>query len=297
MFNFIKEKIKKIYTQFTNKISALFSHAQLDENFVKELRTLLLSADTGVETTKAIIDDLTKRMQEKSVNSVEEAKAALEAFLFQLLSVYEPAEPYPAVMLLVGVNGTGKTTFAAKYAHLLKSKGKKVILVAGDTFRAAATEQLVEWGKRIDVKVFTGKEGQDPSSVIFDACQQFKEGGYDHLIIDTAGRLQTKVNLMRELEKIKRTIERQLGGYQIDTWLTIDSMIGQNSLQQAKLFYEATKVNGLILTKFDGTGKGGIVFAITRQLQLPIMYVTFGEGIDDIKVFDAREYVEQLFNE
>ncbi len=297
MFGFIKEKIQKVYNQFTKKISSLFTRSKLDDEFMEELKKLLISADTGALTTKRIIDDLKSHIQNESINNIDEAKEHLEKFLLSLLSSFEPAEPFPSVMMLVGVNGSGKTTFAAKYAQLLKSQGKKVILVAGDTFRAAAVQQLGEWAKRINVTLFSGKDGQDPASVVFDACAHFKEHNFDHLIIDTAGRLQTKVNLMKELEKIKRIVERQLGGYSIDTWLTIDAMIGQNSLQQAKIFYEATKVNGLILTKFDGTGKGGAVFSITHELGVPIIYVTFGEGVNDIKVFDSSEYVAELFHE
>ena len=203
----------------------------------------------------------------------------------------------PRVVLLVGVNGTGKTTFAAKYAHLLKKAGKRVVLVAADTFRAAAVNQLKEWANRIGVVLFSGKEGQDPASVVFDACDYFKKESIDHIIIDTAGRLQTKVNLMRELEKIHRIIERQLGSFDSHTWLTIDSMIGQNSVQQAKLFYDSTQISGLILTKFDGTGKGGALFSITEEIKVPVMYVTFGEALEDVRPFNVQEYVQALLNE
>ncbi len=197
---------------------------------------------------------------------------------------------------MIGVNGSGKTTFAGKYAKKLSDAGKKVLLVAGDTFRAAATQQLQEWGKRISVDVFIGKENQDPASVIFDACTKYKNEKYDHLVIDTAGRLQTKTNLMRELEKIKKILGRQLPDKETAIWLTIDAVIGQSSLNQARVFNESTQINGLVLTKLDGTGKGGIVFAITQELNLPIVYVTFGEQLDDLKFFNAQEYVKELLD-
>lgn len=297
MLGFLKEKIKKVYNSFTTKVSSIFSRASLDEEFIKELNDLLLSADTGIKATTKIIENLQKQIANKTVDSLEQAKQELEQYLISVLKVEKSETVHPAVLLLVGVNGTGKTTFAAKLAALLKAQGKRVLLVAGDTFRAAATQQLAQWGQRAGVQVFIGRDNQDPAAVIFDACKMFTEQGFDHLIIDTAGRLQTKVNLMRELEKIRRIIDKQLEGYQISTWLAVDSMLGQNSLRQAELFYESTQITGVVLTKFDGSGKGGIVFAIADQLQVPILYFTFGEALGDIKVFDAAQYVEELLNE
>ncbi len=297
MLGFLKEKIKKVYNSFTTKVSSIFSRASLDDEFIKELNDLLLGADTGIKATTKIIQNLQKQIANKSVDSLEEAKKELEQYLTSVLNGEKKETVHPTVLLLVGVNGTGKTTFAAKLAALLKAQGKRVLLVAGDTFRAAATQQLAEWGRRADVQVFVGRDNQDPAAVIFDACKVFIEQGFNHLIIDTAGRLQTKVNLMKELEKIRRIIDKQLEGYQISTWLAVDSMLGQNSLRQAELFYESTQITGVVLTKFDGSGKGGIVFAIADQLQVPILYVTFGEALEDIKVFDAAHYVEELLNE
>jgi len=297
MLGFLKEKIKKVYNSFTTKVSSLFSRASLDEEFIKELSDLLLGADTGIKATNKIIDNLQKQIANKTVDSLEQAKQELETYLTSVLSVEKVETATPTVLLLVGVNGTGKTTFAAKFAALLKEQGKRVLLVAGDTFRAAATQQLAQWGQRAGVQVFIGRDNQDPAAVIFDACKLFVEQGFDHLIIDTAGRLQTKVNLMRELEKIRRIIDKQLEGHQISTWLAVDSMLGQNSLRQAELFYESTQITGVVLTKFDGSGKGGIVFAIADQLQVPILYVTFGEALEDIRLFDAAQYVEELLNE
>lgn len=298
MFGFIKEKFKKVYTTVTKQLVALFSGKSLDEDFIKQLHDLLITADAGVKTTQAIIEKFRFMVQNADVQTLEQAKTALEGLLLEhLMLPSTQSQERSRVTLLVGVNGSGKTSFAAKYASLLKKNGKKVLLVAGDTFRAAATEQLDEWGRRIGVDVFIGRDEQDPASVVFDACKKFKEEGYDSLIVDTAGRLQTKVNLMKELEKIKKIIERQLPQESIDTWLAIDAMLGQNSLIQAEAFYQATKVNGIVLTKLDGTGKGGIVFAIVDKLKVPIVYVTFGEKAEDCKMFDAQEYVHGLFHE
>ncbi len=297
MFDFIKDKIKKVYTSITQQVSGLFSRSALDEQFLKDLSMLLIHADTGVKTTNEIISQLKDAIYRKQVNNLEEAKSTLEQILIKQLETMHTVDTMPKILLLVGINGSGKTTFVAKLANAIKNQKKRVLVVAGDTFRAAATQQLEEWTQKLGVDIFIGKDGQDPASVIFDACKKYQDGGYDHLIIDTAGRLQTKINLLRELEKIERIVGRQLPNVPHQTWLTIDAMLGQNSLSQAETFYEATKVNGLVLTKLDGTGKGGIVFSIVQKLQIPIVYVTFGEGIDDIKLFDIQEYVHGLLNE
>lgn len=296
MFGFIKNKLKKIYNQVTSKAAALFSRSTVDQAFLDELTELLICADTGVETTKKIIGIIEERLQANKISNPQEVKAIVEQELLSLLSTStEELTSAPKVLMLVGINGSGKTTFAAKYANHLVQQRKKVLLVAADTFRAAAVDQLREWGERTKIDVFIGQPGQDPASVIFDSCKKFEEESYDHLIIDTAGRLQTKVNLMKELEKMRRGISKKLPGTTIHTWLTVDSMLGQNSFEQAKLFNEATNLDGIILTKLDGTGKGGIIFSITKELHLPIIYVTFGEGLEAIKPFDANEYVKDLF--
>ncbi len=297
MFDFIKNKIKKVYSSVTQKISSIFSRGSLDEQFLKELSDLLITCDTGVKTTHEIINILSKNIKNSLITSLEQAKQELKKLLINHLNVAPVMDASPRIVLLVGVNGSGKTTFIAKYANLLKGQGHKILIVAGDTFRAAATQQLCEWANRIGVEVHVGRDEQDPSAVIFDACKRFVDEKFDKLIIDTAGRLQTKVNLMKELEKMKRIVQKHLPQEQINTWLTIDAMLGQNSLVQAEIFHQATQVNGLVLTKLDGTGKGGIVFAITQKLQLPIVYITFGEAIEAIKLFDANEYVDGLLNE
>jgi fused signal recognition particle receptor len=297
MFGFIKEKIKKVYTSFTTQVTSIFARGTLDETFLKELSSLLIAADTGVTTTNAIIQELSQAIQQKKVTTLEEAKSALEIILAAQLEANQPATIVPRTLLLVGVNGSGKTTFIAKYVNKLILDNKKVLVVAGDTFRAAATQQLTSWCQTIGAEIFIGRDNQEPASVIFDACKKFAADGYDNLVIDTAGRLQSKVNLMKEIAKVRSIIDRYIDPQTVQTWLTIDAMLGQNSLQQAKIFHESTNLNGLVLTKLDGTGKGGTVFGIVRELRLPIVYVTFGEGLDDIKTFDAHEYVQGLLHE
>ncbi len=293
MFNFIKEALTKVYSQFTSKAQTLFARNSIDKETLKELEQLLISADTGVKTTHKILQQLESAWQHGTLAKGSDLQKALQE---QLINLLESKQTFPIchVYVLVGINGSGKTTFAGKLAYQKTKDGKKVLLVAGDTFRAAATQQLIEWSTRSKTDIVTGKENQDPSSVIFQACEQFKHQGYDTLIIDTAGRLQTKINLMKELEKIKKIINRQLPHYTICTLLTVDSMLGQNSFEQAKLFNESTQVDGTVLTKMDGTGKGGIVFSIVQELKIPVLYISSGEGIEQLKSFNAQEYVKQL---
>lgn len=297
MLGFIKDKIKKVYTGFTQQIASLFLRNQLDEQFINELSNLLLVADVGVKTTERLIAQLRLHIANKTIENGEQLRAQLEQMLQTILEAPVRPAALPAVTLMVGINGSGKTTFVGKLAHRLHTQGKKVLLIAGDTFRAAATQQLAEWGVRSGVEVFIGRENQDPASVIFDGCTRFKEGGFDHVIIDTAGRLQTKANLMRELEKMRKIVDRQLPGVPVATLLTVDAMLGQNSLRQAEVFHEATTLDGIVVTKLDGTGKGGIVFSIIDQFKVPIVFVAFGEGIEDMSDFNARDYVHDLLHE
>lgn len=296
MFNFIKNTLKKIYTSITSRLGSLFGKATVDEDTLTELKVILLSADTGIKTTDAIINTL--RTQQQSGTLVQGAHLK-EALHNQLISILDkPANPNydGTIFVLVGVNGSGKTTFASKLAHQYTKTGKKVLLVAADTFRAAAPEQLAQWSHMVGADILRGTPDQDPASVVFQGCEKFKRDQYDILIIDTAGRLHTKVNLMNELSKIKRVISKQLPNQTVNTLLIIDSMLGQNSFEQAKLFHESTDLSGLVLTKMDGTGKGGIVFAITDELAIPIWYITFGEQPDQLKLFDKNEYVDNLLN-
>lgn len=293
MFNFIKSKLTSIYNSFSSKLASLFRRNSLDKATLKELEILLLSADTGVSTTRTIITELKK----STLSDEQTLKDAIKPILLRALQTASNYNQNFQIFLLVGINGSGKTTFAGKLAHYYAKQGKKVLLVAADTFRAAAAEQLKEWAQRCGADIVLGKENQDPASLVFAGCERFRKEQYDILIIDTAGRLQTKTNLMNELAKIKRVINKQLIDHSINTLLTVDSMLGQNSFEQAKLFKESTDVNGIVLTKMDGTGKGGIVFSITQQLHIPIAYITFGEQLDQCTLFDAQEYIENLVSQ
>jgi fused signal recognition particle receptor len=296
MFSFIKNTLQKIYNQFTSKVSALFGRQTLDEQTLKELELLLISSDTGVKTTRSIIENLKEKFNKGELKAGSDLKIALEQQLLHILQSKE-APTNSNIFLLVGINGSGKTTFAGKLAYQLTQQNKKVLLVAADTFRAAAPEQLTRWAERTNSQIMLGKEGQDPASVVFAGCEKFKKENFDALIIDTAGRLQTKVNLMKELEKIRAVVGKQLNNQSICTLLTIDSMLGQNSFEQAKLFHESTQLDGIVLTKMDGTGKGGIVFAIAQELKIPIAYITYGEQLENIKPFSAQDYVHDLLNQ
>ncbi len=296
MFGFIKDKLKKIYDQVSSKVSALFNRSNFDEAFLLELKTLLIASDVGVVTTDELIAALRAEIAKLKTQDAVIVKQVFEELLIAKLLNTNDREVMPEVLLMVGVNGSGKTTFLAKLAYAASRSGKKVLLVAGDTFRAAATQQLAHWGKSMSVEVHIGRDEQDPAAVMFDACQRFIAEGFDHLFIDTAGRLQTKVNLMKELEKVRRVLDKALAGRPVAVWLGVDAMLGQNSLRQAEVFHEATKLDGVVLTKFDGTGKGGIVFAIAAQYKVPVIYITFGEGVEALKRFDIREYVHDLIN-
>jgi fused signal recognition particle receptor len=296
MFSFFKNTLNTIYSQFTSKISSLFSQDKIDEVTLQKLEQLLIEADTGIKTTRELIEKLKKKYTQRLLQKGEDLKKNLEQELYNMLKPFDLHKDRQ-VYLLVGINGSGKTTFAGKLAHNYATQGKKVLLVAGDTYRAAATEQLGQWAQKTNSDIIVGKQEQDPGSVIFSGCQRYKEQQYDIMIIDTAGRLQTKINLMHELAKLKRVIEKQLPEHTITTLLTIDSMLGQNSLQQAKLFHESTYIDSIVLTKMDGTGKGGIVFAINHEIGIPVSYITFGEDKKALKVFDQKAYVQELLSE
>lgn len=296
MFGFIKKALSKVYDQFSSKIQNLFYSKKIDQDILQELEKILISADTGIKTTRTIIDNLKKGVQAEKIITGTDLKYELQQELISLLE----AKKYNSqadIYLLVGINGSGKTTTAGKLTYWLQQKNKKVLLVAADTFRAAATEQLKRWAEKLSTDIVIGKENQDPASVVFEGCQKFKDLNFDTLIIDTAGRLQTKVNLMKELEKIKRIIEKQLPDKKISTLLTVDSMLGQNSFEQAKIFNDSTKLDGIILTKMDGTGKGGIIFSIVTELQIPVAFLTYGENKDQFTLFDPIEYCKDLLKD
>lgn len=293
MFSFLKNKLGKIYSNFTAKVQTLFSKSTIDTQALDELETLLIGADTGIKTTRIIMGALLAKFERGEIPKGSDLKKALEQQLIDIVALQKNSNPVQ-VYLLVGINGSGKTTSAGKLAYYEKNQGKRVLLVAADTFRAAASEQLEQWAQRSGVDIVRGKAEQEPAAVIYAGCEKFVQDGYDVLIIDTAGRLQTKINLMKELEKIKKVLVRQLPQKNISTLLTIDAMLGQNSFSQAQLFHESTQLDGLILTKLDGTGKGGMIFAIAHELKIPVAFISYGENIDQLKLFEPQEYVKEL---
>lgn len=296
MFSFIKEKLSRVYATITQKLALLFQKGTIDEAWLKDLERVLISGDVGSKITRQIVETMRQQMVAGTLKTGEDAHIALKEILIALLPK-NTAPAAPRILLMVGVNGSGKTTFLGKLANHLAGQGKKVLLVAGDTFRAGAAAQLAVWQQRSGTAIHYGKEGQDPASVIFDACREFIDGGYDHLLIDTAGRLQTKVNLLQELTKMRSVIGKRLPIDEVHTWLTVDTMLGQNSLQQARVFNETTPLTGLVLTKYDGTGKGGILFAISNELKVPVQYLTVGETITAFEQFNPETFVTELLSD
>ena len=282
-------KIKKL-----NIFSGLFS---VDEDFFEELEESLILSDMGMETTLEAVETLRERVKERKIKETEEVKACLREILVEMLAVGEPGldlSGKPAVILMIGVNGVGKTTTIGKIGHQLKNERKKVLLCAADTFRAAAAEQLTIWAERSGVEIIKQHEGADPAAVVFDAASAAKARRADVVLIDTAGRLHNKQNLMNELNKISRVIDRELPDCARETLLVLDATTGQNGLIQAKQFKEAAGITGIVLTKLDGTAKGGIAIAIAKELGVPVKYAGVGEGIDDLKPFDAAEFAQAL---
>ena len=295
MFNFIKTALKKVRETITNKAHGLFAKSTVDKQTLKDLEKILITADTGIKTTKRIIENLESKVKNGVIETGTDLKDALATILVQELDGKTLSPDPQSVFVLVGINGSGKTTFAGKLANRLSTQQNcKVLMAAADTFRAAAPEQLTAWAKKSGAEIIIGKQNQDPTSVAFEGCERYLEGDLDTLIIDTAGRVQTNTNLIKELSKTKRIVNKKMGGHKVYTLLTIDGMLGQNSFQQAKVFNDEIGIDGIVLTKMDGTGKGGIVFAIAQELNIPIAYITFGEGMDQLEEFDAKTYVEGL---
>jgi len=295
----LKASLTKTRASFLTRMTALVAKNEVNEEFWSGLEETLIAADVGVETTVELVDKLRARAEEERVREATHVQEMLKGELLTLLEIPNPQSPIPnaslCVVLVVGVNGSGKTTSIAKLTQYYKAQDKKVMLAAADTFRAAAIDQLKIWGQRVGVDVVAHQPGADPGAVAFDAWQAAHARRADYLIVDTAGRLQTKFNLMKELEKIARVLQKNDPTAPHETFLVLDAVTGQNGLQQAREFRKATPLTGLILTKLDGTAKGGIVFAIAKELQVPIKFIGTGEAIDDFAEFDAKEFVEGLF--
>lgn len=299
-FTRLKEGLSRTRQQLSNKLSQLFSrHQAIDDNLLEELETLLLTADVGVDTTDALLDQFKAEVKVQGIREPAACTPVLKSIMQNMLTPYaKPIEltpDKPFVLLVMGVNGVGKTTSIAKIAHYYKSRGLRIMLAAGDTFRAAAVEQLQAWGERNDVPVIAQPNGADSASVIYDAMQSASAKQIDLLIADTAGRLHTQDHLMAELAKIKRVIKKFNPNAPHETLLVLDATMGQNALTQAQIFQERVGVSGITLTKLDGTARGGIIFSITHQLKLPLRFIGVGEQLEDLKPFLADEFVDALF--
>jgi fused signal recognition particle receptor len=293
----LKDGLAKTRKNLADKIGNLVLGEKIDEAFLDELEEALIASDVGVGTAGFVLKDLKERFKRNELGAPAQVKERLKQLLAEILSTRSSAlslSASPAVVLVVGVNGTGKTTTIGKLAHRLQAGGKKVMLAAGDTFRAAASEQLSIWGERVGIPVIKHQEGADPGAVAFDAVSALKARSCDVLIVDTAGRLHTKSNLMEELKKVKRIISRELPGAPHETLLVLDGNTGQNALVQAKMFNEAVGVTGIVLTKLDGTSRGGIVFAIAKELEIPVKFIGIGEAVEDLRSFDPKEFVDAL---
>ena len=297
-FDKIKAGLSKTRDALSNTIGSVFSgFSEIDDDFYDELEECLILADLGVDTSVKAVESLRKAVREQRLKTTEEAKEALKAILVDMLNVGDTKlniQTKPSVILVIGVNGVGKTTTIGKLATQLTGEGKNVLLVAGDTFRAAAADQLEIWAERSKASLVRQHEGADPASVVYDGIQSARAKGADVIIVDTAGRLHNKQNLMSELNKIRRIVDRELPDADKEVLLVLDGTTGQNGLIQAKQFKEIAGVTAIALTKLDGTAKGGIVIAVADALQIPVKYVGVGEQADDLMAFEARDFVEAL---
>ena len=296
LFEKLKNGLKKTRTAMSNAFGGLFSHGA-DEEFFEELEERLILADLGVETAEKAVDALRSRVKEEKLREEDELRDALKDILVQMLNVGDTALKIgtrPSVVMVIGVNGVGKTTTIGKLANHLTQQGKKVLLCAGDTFRAAAADQLEIWAQRSGSQIVRQYEGADPAAVVFDAISAAKARGVDVILCDTAGRLHNKANLMNELGKISRVIDRELPDADKEVLLVLDGTTGQNGLMQAQQFKQIAGVTAIALTKLDGTAKGGIVIAVADSLQIPVKYIGVGEQVDDLMPFDARSFVDAL---
>ena len=294
-FSKLKEGLKKTKDNIGKKIFAAFSGRALDDDFYEELEEAMLTADMGVTATEQILDEFKDEVYREKITDTEKAKNLLKRIMVDSISCDIPDYDYPLVILLAGVNGVGKTTAIGKLANYFKSIGKSVVVAAADTFRAAASDQLEVWADRANVRIIKHKEGSDPASVVFDAISSAKARGDDVILVDTAGRLHNKKNLMDELKKIHKVIIRELPNADYRSYIVLDATTGQNALSQVEIFSEAIDIDGIILTKLDGTAKGGVVMAISAEQEIPVVFVGVGEKIDDLLPFNPEEFVDAIF--
>jgi len=283
-----------IFKKFFEKLKYTFKRTELDDDFYDELESILVSSDMGVETAMDIMDELRDTCKQKLIKDTERAQEELKNILISKLNAEKVEFTYPLIITVVGVNGVGKTTSIAKMTKYFQKQKKSVLLAAGDTFRAAATEQLNMWAERLKTKIVKQGEGADSAAVVFDAVHSMKAKDTDVLIVDTAGRLHTKTNLMKELEKINNITAREYPEAKKINIIVLDASIGQNSIAQVKAFKDSVNIDGIILTKLDGTAKGGVVYPIINELNVPILFTGFGEGVDDLDVFDVESFVEKI---
>ncbi len=299
-FEKISSGLKKTKETLSMPVSSLFrSSLSVNDELFEELEELLIMGDVGASTAAAICDELKKRVKEQGIKDPMEAKTALKDIVAEMLRGGQEMslETTPSVVLVIGVNGVGKTTTIGKLASFYKAQGKKILLSAADTFRAAAIEQLEVWANRADVDMVKHSEGADPAAVVFDSCAAAKARGTDIVIVDTAGRLHNKKNLMQELEKIHRVIDRELPNASKEVLLVLDATTGQNAVNQAREFKTAADITGIVLTKLDGTARGGVILSIREDLDVPVKFVGLGEGVDDLQPFDPTAFANELFGE
>jgi len=295
----LKQGLARTHSQFSNQIASLFNGGNIDEAIYEELETILLTSDVGMAATQTLLEDIRSRVKRQNLNDTTQLRGALKQALIELLTpLEEPLDTstaQPFVIMLAGVNGAGKTTTIGKLANLFQAQGKTVLIAAGDTFRAAAREQLQVWGERNRVQVIA-QDGGDPAAVIFDAVNSASASGIDIVLADTAGRLPTQLNLMEEIRKVQRVIAKALPGAPHEVLLVLDANTGQNAIAQVRAFDDALKVTGLVLSKLDGTAKGGVIAAIARTRPIPVRFIGIGEKIDDLRPFNAAEFAEALFS-
>lgn len=296
LFEKLREGLTKTRDSLMGRVDTLVKETRkIDEDFYEELEDILLMSDCGMKATTAMMDELRRRVSENKVKDADTAKQMLKDIMIEQMDIPRPPLRWPMVMLVVGVNGAGKTTTIGKLALRFQNIGRRIILCAADTFRAAAADQLTVWAERARVPIVKHAEGADPAAVVYDGIQSAKAQGADLLIVDTAGRLHNKKNLMDELNKMRRVIDREFPEADVRCMLVLDATTGQNGLAQARAFKEVCEIGGIILTKLDGTAKGGIALAIRQELEVPVWYIGVGEGIDDLQPFNAKDFVEALF--